>query len=439
MVLYLINLAAAIATYTYAIIAFEKLFSEKHTPLFIRILFLLTVSPVKALIQKFSQDNNMPMINAVSTFLFLFILATIFNKKPSLRVSVYVLAFIAIMAIVEALTMNILGRVTGIEIDMFRYKDEICMACANIFEWIFMLVITKAFITIVTEKGLYNVRTNELLMFMVLIIGEIVLFGFCHDFFVSSETNTPRYTIIVLLAIIFVFDLYLTYVLRRISQSYRMEKELDLLTQQSQLQLNAYKALNEKYTASRHVIHDVKKHLASLDGLINDNKTEEAKHYKELLTSELNKLIPRFECDNAILTVVINNKMEAADRMNIDFTVDSEYTEIDFISNLDITAIFSNLLDNAFEACSELPEKNRHVSLSIKRHNHFVFILLENTCGKVIADSKNHYQSTKKDHQGIGMSNIKNACKKYDGSFNAHTENGHFITEVLIPIPDYAL
>ncbi|WP_295081524.1 sensor histidine kinase [Ruminococcus sp.] len=435
MILYLVNLASAIATFTFAIIAFEKLFSEKHTPLFIRILFLLTVSPVKAFLQKFSQEHSVPWINPIITFLLLFLLATIFNKNPSLRVAVYVLAFITIMAIVEVLTSNILGSILDVDTKVF-VDNEVFMAGANLFEWIIMLVITKAFITIVTEKGLYNVRTNELIMFMVLILGEIILLSLFHDFFVKSES---KYEIIIILSVIFVFDLYLTYVLRRISQSYRMEKELDLLTQQSQLQLNAYKVLNEKYTASRHVIHDVKKHLASLDGLINDNNIEEAKHYKELLTSELDKLMPRFECDNAILTVVVNNKMEAADKLKIDFQVDSEYTNIDFISNLDITAIFSNLLDNAFEACSELPEKNRHVSLSIKRHNHFVFILLENTCGKVISSSENKYLSTKKNHQGIGMSNIKNACKKYDGSFNAHTENGHFITEVLIPIPDYAL
>lgn len=433
--LYLINLASTIAIYTYAIIAFEKLFSEKHTPLAIRIIFLITVSPIKAFIQVYCTEHELPWLNFTFTFLFLFTIATIFNKKPSLRVMVYVIIFMAIMAIVEILTAYILTYITGLEVETFMYKLY-GIAAANLFEWIVMLAITKAFIMIVTEKGLYTVRTHELIMFLILIIGEVVLLSFCNDYFIKSSSKEE---ILIILLIFFAFDLYLTYLLRRISKSYRMEKELDLLTQQSQLQLNAYKVLNDKYTASRHVIHDVKKHLASLDGLINDNKTEEAKHYKELLNSELNKLIPRFECDNAILTVVINNKMEAADRMNIDFTVDSEYTEIDFISNLDITAIFSNLLDNAFEACLELPEKNRHVSLSIKRHNHFVFILLENTCGKVISDSENHYLSTKKDHQGIGMSNIKNACKKYDGSFNAHTENGHFITEVLIPIPDYAL
>ena len=81
MILYLVNLASAIATFTFAIIAFEKLFSEKHTPLFIRILFLLTVSPVKAFLQKFSQEHSVPWINPIITFLLLFLLATIFKKE----------------------------------------------------------------------------------------------------------------------------------------------------------------------------------------------------------------------------------------------------------------------------------------------------------------------------------------------------------------------
>ena len=147
--------------------------------------------------------------------------------------------------------------------------------------------------------------------------------------------------------------------------------------------------------------------------------------------------MPRFECDSSILTVVINNKLEAADNMKVDFRVDAEYTQMDFISNLDITAIFSNLLDNAFEACSELPENKRHVWLSITRRNHFIFIYVENTFARVEQDVKKvMFRSTKKGHQGIGMSNIRNACEKYKGNFNAHTENDMFITEILIPIAD---
>ncbi|MBR5682394.1 MAG: GHKL domain-containing protein [Ruminococcus sp.] len=428
MVLFLLHLASAIAINTYAIIVFEKIFSKtKYSfPVKLGIMFAaaMTMTIVNAL--------GINLLNFTVSFLVLFTMAVIFNKRFSLRVAFFVMIFVVIMCVVEVFSSVLLGFILNVPTASFQ-TDEALYAASTVFNLIVMLAITKSFVMIASEKSIYNVRSQELIMFLILIIGEIVLLTALNDYFKRSKS---RIEIIVVLVIFFAFDLYLTYLLRRIAKIYRTEKELDLVTQQSQLQLNAYKALNEKYNASRRVIHDVKKHLASLDGLINANQADEAEHYKELLTSELNKLMPRFECDNAILTVVINNKLEAADKQKIDFRVDAEYTEIDFISNLDITAIFSNLLDNAFEACSELPEEKRSVSLSIKRHNHFVFILMENSFKNVVTDGGEHFRSTKMGHQGIGMSNIKSACEKYSGSFNAHTEKEQFITEILIPIPD---
>lgn len=428
MVLFLVNLASAIAINSYAIIVFEKIFSKTKLSFSAK----FSIMAAASLVMTIANTVNINLLNMTVSFLVLFAIAAIFNKKLSLRVAFFVMVFVVIMCVVEVFTVTLLGFIVNEKPSAFR-TDVYLYTADTFFNLIIMLAITKSFIMIVSEKSIYNVRNQELIMFLTLILGEIVLLTALNDYFKRSES---RIEIIVILIIFFGFDLYLTYLLRRIAKIYRTEKELDLVTQQSQLQLNAYRALNEKYNASRHVIHDVKKHLASLDGLINANKADEAEHYKELLTTELNKLMPRFECDNAILTVVINNKMDAADRQKIDFAVDSEYTQMDFISNLDITAIFSNLLDNAFEACSELPEGKRSVSLSIKRHNHFVFILMENSFKNVVTDMEKHFRSTKKGHQGIGMSNIKSACEKYSGSFNAHTEGEQFITEILIPIPD---
>lgn len=428
MILFLLHLAFAIAINTYAIIVFEKLFSKTKYSFPVKLGIMLVASITWTLVNTLGIN----LLNLTVSSLILFTLAVIFNRRFSLRVAFFVIIFTVIMCVVEVFTGVILGFILDVPSDAFQ-TDEALYAANTVLNLIVMLAITKSFIMIVSEKSIYNVRSQELIMFLILIIGEIVLLTALNDFFKRSES---RIEIIVVLVIFFAFDLYLTYLLRRIAKIYRTEKELDLVTQQSQLQLNAYKALNEKYNASRRVIHDVKKHLASLDGLINANQAREAEHYKELLTTELNKLMPRFECDNAILTVVINNKLETADKHKIDFKVDAEYTEIDFISNLDITAIFSNLLDNAFEACSELPEEMRNVSLSIKRHNHFVFILMENSFKNVVTDGREQFRSTKLGHQGIGMSNIKSACEKYSGSFNAHTENDQFITEILIPIPD---
>ena len=425
---YLIHFASSIAFYIYSFVMFEKIYTSKRHHIATQFLCLLLASVGMTLVQKV----DIPVVRLVYCFSSMIILNIVFYKYQNRSFIIYDAIILTIMMIVEMLTILLLAFITGVTTE-FVFRSNPLFAAAVVMDWIVMLAISKGFVVMASGKGLNDIRTQEFLMFFVLIIGEIVLFNFLNDMIVTS---TGRYEIVVILLIFLLLDLYLTYLLQRISKAYRTEKELELVTQQSMLQLNAYKALNEKYNASRRIIHDVKKHISSLEGLINANKADEAERYKDLLNAELNKLMPRFECDSPILTVVINNKLESADNMKIDFRVDAEFTLVDFISNLDITAIFSNLLDNAFEACSELPEGKRHVWLSITRRNYFVFIYLENTFNRVEPDAVKGFKSTKKYHQGIGLSNIRSACEKYHGSFNAHTEDDLFITEVLIPIPD---
>ena len=427
--MFLIELATLIAFYTYTNILYEKIYPSKKYPIAFRIIYIVAA----ALIMAYIKSLEINILNLAFSFLAVILFNIIFFKPTGKSFLIYDAIIYIIMLIVEMITSLIIALIINVPVEEITAKAYSYAATA-LMDWIIMLALAKCFVYINSEKGISNVRSQEVIMFFGLIIGEILLFNFLID--IISESKS-RYEIVIILFIFLLLDLYLTYLINRISKAYKTEKELELVTQQSTLQLNAYNKLNEKYIASRRVIHDARKHIASLEGLINANKADEAEKYKDLLNNELNKLMPRFECESSILTVVINNKLEAADNMKVDFRVDAEYTQMDFISNLDITAIISNLLDNAFEACAELPENKRHVWLSITRRNHFIFIYVENTFAKVEQDVKKiTFRSTKKGHQGIGMSNISSACAKYKGNFNAHTENDMFITEILIPIPD---
>lgn len=426
--MFLIELATLIAFYVFTSILYEKIYPVKKINFFFRIIFILAAALIMAYIKTFKIN----ILNFSFSFLSVILFNIIFFKPSSKSFLIYDAIIFVIMLIVEMITAFIIALIIDVPVEKITDKPY-SFAATAIMNWIIMLALAKVFVNINSEKGMNNIRTQEVIMFVGLIVGEIILFNFLTD--IISESKN-RYEVVIILLIFLLLDLYLTYLINRMSKAYKTEKKLELLTQQSTLQLNAYNKLNEKYIASRKVIHDVRKHLSSLEGLITANKADEAGKYRDMLNYELNKLMPRFECDNSILTVVINNKLEAADNMKVDFRVNAEFTEINFISNLDITAIFSNLLDNAFEACAELPEERRHVTLSIARRNYFVFIYVENTFSEVKQDVKKVFRSTKKGHQGIGMSNIKSACEKYNGNFNAHTENDMFITEILIPIPE---
>ena len=50
----------------------------------------------------------------------------------------------------------------------------------------------------------------------------------------------------------------MAYLFHKISDAYQLETRLSLVTQQSELQLRAYKDLADKYALSRRTIHDVK-------------------------------------------------------------------------------------------------------------------------------------------------------------------------------------
>ena len=430
---FLVYLIASIGSIIYSFVIFDKIYVSKKLSLIWKIVFTVAISLGKAVIDSQSKMTiDMSIIKFSYTFIALIVLNLIFYKPPGKIFIIYDAIYHITTGIVEMLSAFLLTWIIGVPIGNSHDDYRVFFAC-NIFYWIVMIAIAKSFVLIVSGKGINNIRTHEFLMFLILILGEIFMLQIFND---VITTSTVSYKILVVLVIFLAMDLYLAYLLRMISKTYQTQKELELVTQQSMLQLHAYNELNEKYAASRHVIHDVRKHISSLEGLITANKADEAVRYKDLLNKELNKLIPSFECDSPILTVVINNKIEAAEKMKVDFRVDAEFTKIDFISDLDITAMFSNMLDNAFEACQELPPEKRRVWLSITRRNYFVFIFLENSFSEVEEDKEKGFRSTKKQHQGIGLSNIKSACEKYCGSFNAHTENDMFITEVLIPIPD---
>ena len=388
---------------------------------------------VSAIIMTLISVHFETILNFTYSFASMLLINVIFYKVEGRSFLIFDTVFLFVMLIMEILAVFLMAVITKVNNLTVIKADLYLRAAAIVLAWIFMIAITKILILIFSGTGINNIRTQELMMFLGLIVGEITLLNFLNDMIINT---TERYKVTIILLVFLAIDLYLTYLMRQISKSYKTEKELELVTQQSMMQLSAYNELNEKYNNSRRIIHDVRKHIASLDGLINANKTDEAERYKGLLNAELDKLIPGFECDSAILTVVINNKIETADTMNVKFRVDAEFTDINFISNLDITTIFSNLLDNAFEASGELPEDNRYVWLSITRRNYFVFIYVENTFLKVDSSDGKEFRTTKKYHSGLGLTNVKSAVEKYNGSFIAHTEGNKFITEVLIPIPD---
>ncbi len=373
---------------------------------------------------------NLPFLNFAYSAVSVITLNLVFFKCSSKSFIINDLILIIISVSIDMVSAVVLSAIISLDIEQIL-NDAGYKAAVMVMGWLLLFIAFRIFLYVVEKRKSSLVKTHELIFFLLLTVGESFFLNLLNSFFIQSQSH---YELSVILILFVALDIYVAFLFNKISDAYQLQSELDLISQQSAFQLKAYKNLAYRYTMSRQTIHDIKNHIRAVEGLIDKNQFETAERYTKLMNDELDKLTPEFMCDNEILSVIINSKLQQARQMNIDFILDIQYSLLDFISEMDITTIFANILDNAFEACLECDERCRFVKLSLLRHNSFLLIYAENSYQNV-SHSDGSFNSTKKGHQGIGLANIKKAVQKYDGIFAAEPKSDGFSVEITLTIP----
>ncbi len=110
---------------------------------------------------------------------------------------------------------------------------------------------------------------------------------------------------------------------------------------------------------------------------------------------------------------------------------------LSFLSATDIISLFSNALDNAFEAVSALDPDMREVHLTIKDTLGMLYIEVQNPYSTEIIMQNGIPVTSKADKQyhGFGLRSIRQTTEKYGGTMTILTDNGWFRLKLLIPVP----
>ena len=89
-----------------------------------------------------------------------------------------------------------------------------------------------------------------------------------------------------------------------------------------------------------------------------------------------------------------------------------------FMEDMDISALFGNILDNAIESGKVEGTGKRLIHLSVAKQKHFLRIRCENYCEESLQFENGIPVTTKKDRRfhGFGMKSIKSTAAKYGGS-----------------------
>lgn len=423
---FILQAAYAAAFYIFTIVMLETLYVRKNLRKRTFAAIVLSAAVLMYVISIF----NIPALNfTYSGFSVLLLNKTLYQCKGKMFI-IYDLILVLLMTALEVVSTLAISLTLRLEINVIL-NNLWYRAAAMVLYWIIMFIAFRILLFSIQLHSITRVKTMELLLFLLLTAGELYFLHYINTFLLNSSEH---YEISIILALFLGVDIYIAYLIHKISKSYVLENELKLTKQQALIQLNVYKDLIVKYDSSRKIIHDARKHINALEGLIDGDYMETARRYTGLLYTELDKLSPEFISDSAILSVIINDKLDEADNNGILFEIDIQYSDLSFMSEIDITAIFANLLDNAFEACEALSRENRYVKLIVMRYNDFLIINISNRYERINTSPEGTFLSTKDGHQGIGMTSIRNTVEKYSGTFVSEAGSERFVAKITIPI-----
>lgn len=194
------------------------------------------------------------------------------------------------------------------------------------------------------------------------------------------------------------------------------------------------------YQEQRKFRHDIKNHLQVMQGLLTNKQYEALTAYLKEISAAQEASETIIQSGNPIMDTVLNSKILLASRRGIEIKVEEAVYPSDIkLDGMDLTALLSNLIDNAIEAVERIADEQVTKAISVTvgpRKSYFMIRIINPTDDKVkFDDHTNRWVSTKTGPgHGLGHSIVGDIVEKYDGLLQLNHQDGKFTAQVLLPI-----
>lgn len=209
------------------------------------------------------------------------------------------------------------------------------------------------------------------------------------------------------------------------------QKLIEYQTEQSGRHLEEVRSI---YLEMRGYKHDFHHHLQTLRGHLESGDTERALAYISELDTALQSVDTLLKTGNASADAVLSAKIAQAKAKNIPVTIKAIIPEHLTISDVELSIVFGNLLENAIEACEKAPESDRFLRIYCTIKGTMLYFSMMNAAapGKLIKQGS-LFKSKKSGLHGFGLHRAENIIETHGGWVKFNSEDGVFTSEFLVP------
>lgn len=232
-----------------------------------------------------------------------------------------------------------------------------------------------------------------------------------------------------LLCIFYLLFIFLYFKQYEEKQNAELENRLmELKRRQYEKELTAIRRSEREISILR---HDMRHFLLNLSAYIKNGEPEKAEEYIETLISATDRTITQKYCKNEIVNMILSSHEEMIRQEQIQFTYAVNLPDSLPFSDVDITAILSNGLENAIKAVTKLPPEQRIIHLDLRMNDKKLLLSLKNRFAEppILVDGM---PKAARSGHGFGTQSIRYMAEKLNGNCQFLIKNDWFILQVIL-------
>lgn len=256
-----------------------------------------------------------------------------------------------------------------------------------------------------------------------------------RDIYIPYAGYIYPHDISLFIALLFMEFYTVSLILIIITSTYQAGKDREektVLIFQSRALKERLSGLEERDNSLRILRHDMRHHLSTLSGLLDNQELSRAHQYISQLGNNLMQVKQERFCANAVINAIICYYAAIMKREGIRFIVQVQISDHLPMDDMDIGAVLSNALENAHNACVKLLlDADRFIELKFIQHKkQFVLDISNSYDGTVEFDGDGRPVSQREDH-GVGSQSILAFVRKYHSTIDYSAMDGVFNIRIM--------
>ena len=395
--------------------AYAPIASDRNRRLLLFVLYgcilaLLSVFPIPAMIR-----GGYSLISIV--------LIAKFGYDSKILNGIYAtLAFNLLAIVADILSIVLLNRL-GIQTSQLDHGGSSRAVC---------IVVAKLIVLVLIQISTQIIRKNDSIIprwTIPLVVGQLFsIFAEALLLQLSIYENISAFYIAIYSACLLYINLVICFYTETIKTAYNERHMRELAEQQLQIQVSYYEKEQQARDATRALWHDIKKYTNATQDLFQHGDMENAVQSLQQATTALSEIHQTVDVGNAVVNGILERALEQVQNQGISLDFDVWVSDQLPISAVDLYIIMGNTIDNAIEACQQVPAADSPtISLTLRQQNHTLFYAIDNPIpakqGKKPGDV-----------HGYGIRNVKNCVAKYHGMTTVSKQGGVFSVQIQLPL-----